>query len=69
MIEVKTGDVVRMKSFTHVNPESQFTFKAAKGSVAVFLLLGNEKLDGSAPLDLMAAMKRLGWVPAKGKGK
>ena len=65
MIEVKTGDVVRMKSFTHVNPDSQFTFKAKKGDVAVFLLLGNEKLDGSAPLDVFAVMDRLGWVPKK----
>lgn len=69
MIEVKTGDVVRMTSFTHVNPDSCFTFKAAKGSTAVFLLLGNEKLDGSAPLDLMAVMARLGWVPKKGRKK
>ena len=62
MIEVKTGDVVRMKSFTHVNPDSEFSFKAKKGNVAVFLLLGNEKLDGSAPLDPLAALDRLGWT-------
>jgi hypothetical protein len=67
VIEVRKGDVVRMTSFTHVNPDSQFTFKAPKGRVAVFLLLGEEAKDGSNPLDLVARMKEFGWVPATEK--
>ena len=62
MIECKSGDVVRMSSFTHVNPDSQFTFKAKKGRVAVFLLLGEENKDGSDPLDLESRMREFGWV-------
>ena len=64
MIECKDGDVIRMTTFTHVNPDSQFTFKAKTGRVAVFLLLGEEAKDGSAPLDLEARLNRFGWVRA-----
>jgi len=62
MIVCEAGDVVRMSSFTHVNPDSQFTFKAKKGRVAVFLLLGEESKDGSDPLDLEARMNEFGWI-------
>jgi len=46
------------------NPDSQFTFKAKKGRVAVFLLLGEENKDGSDPLDLEARINKFGWVRA-----
>jgi hypothetical protein len=31
--------------------------------VAVMLIIGHENKDGSEPLDLVAAMKQLGWEP------
>ena len=65
MFEVNKGDVVRMQSFTHVQPDSSFTFKAKKGKVAVFLLLGEENKDGSDPLDLVKRMNEFGWVKDK----
>ena len=63
MIEIRFGDVVRLKSWTHINPDSSFTFKVPdKKKVAVFLLLGNENKDGSEPLDLEKQLNKLGWV-------
>jgi len=63
MIEICIGDVVRLRSWTHINPESSFTFKVPdKKRVAVFLLLGNENKDGSEPLDLEKRLNELGWI-------
>jgi hypothetical protein len=60
-VNLKQGDVLRMTHWNHHDPEAQFSFKAAKNSVGVFLLLGHEARDGSAPLDLEQAMKAMGW--------
>lgn len=51
-----------MTSFSHVTPDARFTFKADKGNVAVFLLLGNAKLGGK-PLDVKAVLDDMGWAP------
>jgi hypothetical protein len=57
------GDVFTMTTWTHVQPHSRITFKCTnKREVAVMLLLGHEPKDGSAPLDLEAAIGALGWV-------
>lgn len=58
---MKIGDVVTMTHWTHYSPDMQLSFRANKKEVAVFLLLGEEQRDGSKPLDLEAAMNRLGW--------
>jgi hypothetical protein len=63
---MKHGDIIRMRSFTHVEPHMSVTFGAPKGKVAVVMLLGEENKDGSEPLDLMQRMKELGWVPDRG---
>jgi hypothetical protein len=64
MISFGKGDVLRMSRFMHVEPEAEFTLKAKKGRVAVFLLLGEEAKDGSDPLDLEARLNEFGWVRA-----
>jgi hypothetical protein len=60
---VKPGDVLRATTFTHVEPQITITLKVGdRKRVAVFLLLGHEARDGNEPLDLVAAMDRLGWM-------
>jgi hypothetical protein len=39
------------------------TFRAPKGHRFVFLYLGYEPRDGSAPFDSIAALKAMGWTP------
>lgn len=58
------GDVVRMTNWTHHQLDLQVSYKADKKAVAVFLLLGSEPRDETNPLDLEAAMNRLGWIRA-----
>lgn len=58
------GDIVLMRSFTSWSPDLQVTRKPKRTDVAVFVLLGTQPKDDSAPLNLEAAMKRLGWVRA-----
>jgi len=66
---MRHGDIVRVKSFTHVEPHMSVTINVGdRKKVAVLMLLGEENKDGSEPLDLMARMKELGWVPDKGMG-
>lgn len=56
-------NVVLMKSFTAWNQGLMVTHKPVnRNDVCVFLLLGTEPKDGSNPLDIDAAMGRLGWV-------
>jgi hypothetical protein len=60
-----SGDVFRLTSWTHVQPNMRVTLHVRdKRSVAVMLHLGEEPKDGSQPLDLLATMKRMGWKPA-----
>jgi hypothetical protein len=61
--QLRDGDLLRLANFTnHVSPSLQVSFKAGKGRVFVAVLLGVEKKDQSEPLDVEAAMRRLGWV-------
>lgn len=62
---MKRGDIVRMTSFTHHEPNMSVSFKAPKGKVAVFILLGEENKDGTDPMDCMNVMHEMGWVPDK----
>lgn len=56
-MSVRHGDLVRMTSFTHVEPTGRsplqsLTMKVSdKSKVAVFMLLGEENKDGTDPLD------------------
>lgn len=63
MSEPAHGDIVRMTSFTHVEPHIRWGIKVAdKKKVAVFMLLGEENKDGTDPLDLERRLNELGWV-------
>ena len=61
------GDVLRLTSLNNQFVPGKkeglvsVSYKAPKGRVFVAVLLGEEAKDGSAPLDLDAAMERLGW--------
>jgi hypothetical protein len=59
------GAVITMRSFVHDMPHAQFTFRAAKGKVYVFMLMGVQNKDGSHELDVMQVMDDLGWMPKK----
>jgi len=72
MFNVKVGDVIRMSSFTHVEGDGELrvTFKApSKKHVAVFLLLGNENMNGTEPLDIEKRMNEFGWFFKEAKKK
>lgn len=64
---VRHGDLVRMTSFTHVEPTGHsplqsLTIKVSdKKKVAVFMLLGEENKDGTEPLDAKKRLNELGW--------
>lgn len=65
MIEPRPGDLVRMVSFAHVEPNVTWSFRVpGKKKVAVFMLLGEENKDGSEPLDGEKILNQLGWVRA-----
>ena len=60
--QILHGNIVRMSSFTHVEPNIKWWFKIEdKKKVAVFMLLGEENRDGSDPLDLEKRLNELGW--------
>lgn len=61
----RNGDVIRMTSFTHVEPHCRWGIKVGdKTKVAVFMLLGEENKDGTEPLDLEKRLNDLGWASA-----
>ena len=56
------GDIIRMTSFTHVEPDSRTRIKFDdRKKVTVFMLLGEENKDGTEPLDLEKRLNELGW--------
>lgn len=69
---MKPGDVVRMGTFKNRvdndKVSAEFTFKVPRDQVAVFLLLGSEKRDGSEPLDVNQRLKDFGWTPPSESG-
>lgn len=69
MLELNVGDVVKMTSPTIVAGDGRETirasYRARKGRRMVFLYLGDEASDGSAPQNYIERMKALGWVPSK----
>lgn len=61
---MRVGDVVSASSIVHVQDggDTRLTFKHPdKKKVFVFMLLGEELKDGSAPLNLNEVMDKLGW--------
>lgn len=60
---MKVGDILNMRNWDHCTPNATFTFSVGRDRqrTAVMIYLGDEPRDGSAPLDLDAAMNRLGW--------
>lgn len=57
------GDIVRMKSYYHVEPHITWHFKTVdKKKVAVFLMLGVENKDGTEPIDPEKILNELGWT-------
>jgi hypothetical protein len=66
------GDVLRMRSFTNrVTADNgdylELTYKSKPKQIAVFLLLGNERLDGKDPLDVKKRLNELGWFEKEAK--
>lgn len=70
MSDIGPGSVIRMTSFKdHFVGDTAsgwMDYKAQKGKVAVFMLLGDENKDGSEPLDCVKRMHELGWMTQKG---
>ena len=67
---LSVGDVVTMPSYSRKVPIgdiafTNLTYRASKGNCLVMMVLGEEPKDGSKPLDPVAVMKQLGWVPEK----
>jgi hypothetical protein len=65
-----------MTSFTHKqhDPDGKVqlsvSFKTKDPTtVSLFLLLGEEKKDGTVPLDLLKTMDEMGWIPKTVKFK
>lgn len=57
------GDVVNMTSWTHYQPNIQASYRAPKGRVGVFLLLGDADKKSPDSFDCAAAINNLGWFP------
>ena len=64
---VAIGDIIRVTSWTHPDGPLTTVDIRDKKLVVVVALLGYEPKDGSAPLDVKAAMRQLKWVPANKK--
>ncbi|AFU86613.1 hypothetical protein D869_gp301 [Caulobacter phage CcrRogue] len=60
---MRPGEVVNMTSCEIVSEDGnlRIRYKANTGKRFVFLCLGEEPKDGSAPLDCHAVMERMGW--------
>ena len=63
MVEIKVGDVVRARNWTHCTEIATFNFGVGKGSkdVALMLYIGTEPRDGSKPLCVERRLNDLGW--------
>lgn len=61
---MQVGDCVYMKSCTIVSSDGDLslTYKAPKGERFMFMLLGADAKDNTAPLDPVAVMNALGWT-------
>ena len=64
---MKIGDLVNQVSATHVEPGLSTTYKAPKGEVFVFLLLGTAPKDDPASFDGVKALNDLGWIVEQGE--
>lgn len=60
---VRPGDIVIMTGFTSWQPTVQASFRPPKGTVAVFLLLGDADKKNPGTFDPEAALRRIGWYP------
>lgn len=62
-MKLAIGDILRMTSYSHVEPHIQWTFKVSdKKKVMVFMLLGEENKDGTERLDCEKRLNELGWI-------
>lgn len=67
--QIRPGDVLRMRRFEHHQGTTSVSYALPRQSpkrYGVMLYLGEESDD--QPMDLEAAMRRMGWVPAPGRG-
>lgn len=60
---MQIGDVVNMTHWTHFQPNIQASYRAPKGRVGVFLLLGDADKKAPESFDAAGAIRALGWVP------
>jgi len=60
---MQVGDVVNMTHWTHFQPNIQASYRAPKGRVGVFLLLGDADKKAPETFDAVGAIRALGWVP------
>lgn len=60
---MQLGDVVNMTHWTHFQPNIQISYRAPKGRVGVFLLLGDADKKSPETFDAVGAIRALGWVP------
>nr|WP_294974960.1 hypothetical protein [uncultured Pseudomonas sp.] len=60
---MQVGDVTNMTHWTHYQPDIQCGYKAPRGRVGVFLLLGDADKKAPETFDPVAAIRALGWVP------
>ncbi|AFO71702.1 hypothetical protein phiCbK_187 [Caulobacter phage phiCbK] len=60
---MRAGEVVNMTSCEIVSEDGdlRLRYRAPKGRRFVFLVLGDEPKDGSAPLNCQAVLERMGW--------
>lgn len=64
----RSGDVLCLKGrFTVANGDLQVGLSAGRGQTAVVLYLGHCSDNQADTFDAEAALRRLGWVPAKEK--
>jgi len=60
-MSVGPGDIINMASFTAYQPNVQASFKAPRGRVAVFMLLGDADKKSPDTFDCHKALNDLGW--------
>lgn len=60
---MQVGDVTNMTHWTHYQPDIQCGYKAPRGRVGVFLLLGDADKKAPETFDAVQALRNLGWSP------
>jgi hypothetical protein len=60
---MQIGDVVNMTHWTHFQPDIQVSYKAPRGRVGVFLMLGYADKKSPGSFNPVEAINYLGWFP------